>query len=83
MMTTNRRDPAYGSTPPDPAGRLADQQSRSAEKPALTELELEEIAARIGRGVRAMASETLIDPVPREFQRLLESLEQSERSLKR
>jgi hypothetical protein len=82
MMSIIRQDPALAFLPHDPAQHLADEQTQHPSGPELTDLELEEIVARIGRGVRALASDALIDQIPREFQRLLDSLERSERDRK-
>jgi hypothetical protein len=48
--------------------------------PDLSEKESQELLTRIGRGVRAMVGDVLIDPLPPSFKRLLERLEGSEKS---
>jgi hypothetical protein len=45
----------------------------------LSEREQEELLGRLGRGVRAMFGDVLLDPLPADFQRLLEALDKAER----
>jgi hypothetical protein len=80
MMSINPRILAAVPGAFDPAAHSPDRHDVGAESPDFTSLELEEIVGRIGRGVRAMVSDSLIDPVPREFQRLLDVLEKTEKS---
>jgi hypothetical protein len=47
--------------------------------PDFTDREQEELLTRLGRGVRAMLGDILLDPLPPDFQRLLTVLEKSER----
>jgi hypothetical protein len=79
MMSINQRILAVGPGAFDPAAHSPDRAAVAVESPDFTSLELEEIVGRIGRGVRAMVSDSLIDPVPREFQRLLDVLEKTEK----
>jgi hypothetical protein len=51
----------------------------SAAMPELSEREQEELLGRLGRGVRAMLGEVLLDPLPTDFQRLLDALDMAER----
>lgn len=46
----------------------------------LTDRESEELLHRIGRGVRAMVGDVLLDPLPPGFKMLLDRLEGTERS---
>jgi hypothetical protein len=49
----------------------------------LTEREQDELLGRLGRGVRAMLGEVLLDPLPADFQRLLDALDKAERQPRR
>lgn len=53
--------------------------ARDGREPDLSEKEAQELIHRIGRGVRAMVGDALIDPLPPGFKRLLERLEGSEK----
>jgi hypothetical protein len=49
-----------------------------APSPEFSEREQEELLGRLGRGVRAMLGDVLLDPLPADFQRLLEALDKAE-----
>ncbi|MFO1151493.1 MAG: NepR family anti-sigma factor [Alsobacter sp.] len=50
-----------------------------AAAPDFSEREQEELLSRLGRGVRAMLGDVLLDPLPADFRRLLEQLDKAER----
>lgn len=57
--------------------------ARVGQEPDLSEKESQELIHRIGRGVRAMVGDVLLDPLPPTFKRLLDQLEGSEKARSR
>ena len=47
--------------------------------PELTDRESQELLVRLGRGLRAIVGDVLLDPIPQRFQRLLDVLEHAEK----
>ena len=67
-----------GSSPNDVARHDAPGDLRKPTGPDLTPLESEELLSRLGRGLRAIAVDALLDPLPHRFQYLLDALERAE-----
>jgi hypothetical protein len=79
MMTNDSFDPKNRPGQHQPSAAAPSDAQPRGRPVEMTDLELEEVVTRIGRGVRALVSDSLIDPLPQDFQRLLERLERSER----
>lgn len=49
------------------------------DRPDLTDRESRELLVRLGCGLRAIVGDVLIDPIPQQFQWLIDALEHAER----
>lgn len=63
---------------PTPPGHDLPRGVGDHDRPDLTDRESQELLIRLGRGLRAIVGDVLLDPVPQRFQRLLDELEHAE-----